>query len=216
MSPHPPIPAARPVLLHADRLCFRYPQRALFADWSAVVMAGVTLVQGGDGVGKSTLLRLLAGDLPLQGGQLRANGVAWSEAPADYRQQVFWVDVRSHASDALTPGECFDALARRYPTFRAHLLGDLVDGLSLTPHLQKRLFMLSAGSRRKVWLAAAFASGAAVTLLDEPFAALDAPSIRFLSALLNEAAKDTARAWLVADYQPPAGVALSQTLDLGG
>ena len=35
---------------------------------------------------------------------------------------------------------------------------------------------LSAGTRRKVWLAGAFASGAAVTLLDEPFAALDLPT----------------------------------------
>jgi ABC-type multidrug transport system ATPase subunit len=216
MPPHSTIPATRPVLLYADSVCFGYPQRAVLTDWSTRVTAGVTLVRGGDGAGKSTLLRLLAGDLAPQGGQLRANGFAASASPAAYRQQVFWVNVRSDANDALTPGECFDALARRYPTFRARLIGDLLDGLSLTPHLQKRLFMLSAGSRRKVWLAAAFAAGAPVTLLDEPFAALDAPAIRFVTALLHEAAEDDARAWVVADYQPPAGVALSQTVDLGG
>jgi ABC-type Mn2+/Zn2+ transport system ATPase subunit len=75
--------------------------------------------------------------------------------------------------------------------------------------------MLSTGTKRKVWLAAAFASGAAVTLLDEPFAALDKTSIGLVIALLQEAAQHPTRAWVVADYAPPQGVALALTIDLG-
>jgi energy-coupling factor transporter ATP-binding protein EcfA2 len=95
------------------------------------------------------------------------------------------------------------------------LIDDLVAGLALTEHRAKRLFMLSTGSRRKVWLATAFASGAAVTLLDDPFAALDKPSIRFVTELLQEAAGHSTRAWVVTGYAAPAGVALAATLDLG-
>jgi len=47
--------------------------------------------------------------------------------------------------------------------------------------------MLSTGSKRKVWQAAAFASGAALNLIDDPFAGLDQGSINFVTQQLNQA-----------------------------
>ena len=76
--------------------------------------------------------------------------------------------------------------------------------------------MLSTGSRRKVWLAAAFASGAALTLLDQPFAALDKVSMGVITELLQEAAGHPERAWVVADYVAPPGVPLAGQAQLGG
>lgn len=204
-----------PAVLQAQGLCFGYPKLSLFDGWSAALAPGVTLVCGDDGAGKSTLLRLLAGVVPPQAGNLWVNGVALADAPQAYRAQVFWVDARNDASDTLTPGDCFDALARRYPAFQRALLADLLDGLSLGPHLAKQMHMLSTGTRRKVWLAGAFAAGAAVTLLDEPFAALDRPSITFVTTLLQEAAGHATRAWVVADYEAPPGVPLAGTIRLG-
>ena len=75
--------------------------------------------------------------------------------------------------------------------------------------------MLSTGSKRKVWLAAAFASGATVTLLDEPFAALDTASIGFILAWLRGIASDTDQAWVMADYVAPDGLPMVQVIDLG-
>lgn len=208
-----------PTVLEVHGLRFGYPQCPLFADWSARIAPGVTLVRGGDGRGKTTLLRLLAGVQSAQAGHLRVqaggHSTTLTEAPSDYRQQVFWVDPRDDGSDQLTPNDCFALIAQRHSGFRAQLIDDLVAGLALTEHRAKRLFMLSTGSRRKVWLATAFASGAAVTLLDDPFAALDKPSIRFVTELLQEAAGHSTRAWVVTGYAAPAGVALAATLDLG-
>ena len=75
--------------------------------------------------------------------------------------------------------------------------------------------MLSTGSKRKVFLAAALASGAQVTLLDDPFAALDTASIRFLLGWLNAAASATDRAWVIAGHVAPDGLPLAQIIDLG-
>jgi energy-coupling factor transporter ATP-binding protein EcfA2 len=75
--------------------------------------------------------------------------------------------------------------------------------------------MHSTGSKRKVWLIAALASGATLTLLDEPFAALDKASIRSILAQLKEAAQHASRAWVVADYEAPPGVAMAHTIYLG-
>jgi ABC-type multidrug transport system ATPase subunit len=81
-------------------------------------------------------------------------------------------------------------------------------------HRHKPLFMLSTGSRRKVMLVAALASGASVTLLDQPFVSLDQVSVRVIQDFLSEAAAHTSRAWIVADYEVPEGLTPASVLDL--
>ena len=198
-------------VLQVSGLCFHYPQQTLFSSLSATFPPGVTLVQGS---GKTTLLRLLAGDLPAQGGTLQLSATRLDQQPAAYRAQVFRTDPRSEALDAITAVEYVKSLQPRYPLLNEPIWQDLVQAFSLTPHLHKPLYMLSTGSKRKVWLAAAFAAGATLTLLDEPFAALDQASIRVVMALLDEASAHPDRAWVVADYEAPGQVALAGTLDL--
>ena len=175
------------------------------------------MLRGGDGSGKTTLLRLLAGELPAHGGQLQIKHASLRDAPLAYRQQVFWADPRSTAFDQLTALACFKFLQGLHPGFDEKLLGALTVGLSLTPHLDKPLYMLSTGSKRKVWLAAAFASGAAVTLLDEPFAGLDKASIAFVLELLEDAGAHPVRAWVLAHHEAPGelALALAQIIELG-
>jgi ABC-type multidrug transport system ATPase subunit len=206
------------IILHLHDVGFAYPQRPLFAGLSANLPGGVMLVRGGDGRGKTTLLRLLAGELPLQSGQVQVKGWCAARQNQAYRQQVYWIDPRSSEFDQITALQFFDQLRLRYPGFPgadAPRLDELVTGLSLAPHIDKPLYMLSTGSKRKVWLAGALAAGAALTLLDDPFAALDKPSIGFVLAQLRAAASDTARVWVVAGYEAPADVPLAQVIDLG-
>lgn len=207
---------ASPPLLQADGVSFGYPGVPVFEGFTAAIGPGATLVRGGDGRGKSTLLRLLAGELPTQAGRLSVNGAALAADPAGYRRQVFRPEITTPPESAqATPPEVFAELRSRWPAFDAARLERAIDGLTLREHLGKRLFMLSTGSRRKVWLAAAFAAGAPVTLLDDPFAALDRPSIRFAVELLREAAPDVARAIVFTAYDAPEGLPLAAVIDLG-
>lgn len=165
--------------------------------------AGVSWICGDEGTGKTTLLRLLAGDLQPTAGQVLA--------PKDH---VFWVDLQDAAHDTTTVQSCWDALRARWPNWNDDLLQDLAQELDMQQHANKRLNMLSAGSRRKVMVLAALASGASVTLLDQPFAALDLASIRILHEFLHEAAEHPTRAWIVADYEAPSNLALACVLNL--
>ena len=202
-------------VLQAEGLCFGFArQAALFKDFSLSLPPGVTWLGGDESSGKTTLLRLLAGDLPAQSGSLHINGILLAQQAQAYRSQVFWVDPRTDAFDALTPQAYWDGVRRQYPAFDGALLAELTDAFALAPHLAKSLYMLSTGSKRKVYLAAAFASGAALTLLDEPFAALDKTSIELVLELLQEASSHASRAWVVADYVAPRGVALAATIGL--
>ncbi|MES2361758.1 MAG: ATP-binding cassette domain-containing protein [Pseudomonadota bacterium] len=204
-----------PVLLQVHGLDFSYPGRELFTSLSADIRSGVTLIQGGDGRGKTTLVRLLAGDLQAGAGQLQIKGLGLREQPLAYRQQLFWIDPRTEAFDQMTALDFFESRRAAYPAFDDGVLARLVDELDLAPHTHKQLFMLSTGSKRKVWMAAAFASGAAVTLLDMPFAALDKASIGFILEFLQDAAEHPERAWVLADYEAPADVRLAGVIGLG-
>lgn len=216
--PDPENPVARPAaVLQLEGLCFAYPQRPLFSGLTVSIPGGVCLVLGGDGSGKTSLLRLLAGELAVQSGTLQINGVAWADNAQALRQKVFWVDPRTQDHEQVTPLQFFAQQRQRYPGFLpadAARLAELVTGLNLTEHLEKPLYMLSTGSKRKVWLTAAFAAGAIVTLLDDPFAALDKPSIAFVLGLLAAAANHPTRSWIVAHYDGLDGVPLAQVIEL--
>ena len=191
--------------MHIQDLSFAWPgQPPLFSGLSFTVPPGVTWLGGDEGTGKTTLLRLMAGELKPRAGTLQASG------------RVFWVNPRADGCDALTPDQCFDLVKQQHPALDRALLERLVNELDLTPHMPKRLDMLSTGSRRKVWLAAAFTSGAALTLLDQPFAALDKASMGVITELLQDAARHPERAWVVADYVLPTGVPMAGNLALGG
>ena len=206
---------ARPTVLRVAGLSFGFTGVDLFKSFSVGIAPGVTWVGGDESMGKTTLLRLLAAELPAHGGTLQVNGVPLAGQAHAYCSQVFWVDPRTPAFDALTPLAYWGGVRQHYPAFDDALLANLVDGFALAPHQDKALYMLSSGTKRKVFLAAAFASGAAVTLLDEPFAALDKASIALVLELLQEAALHSSRAWVVADYVAPRGVALAATIALG-
>jgi ABC-type multidrug transport system ATPase subunit len=165
--------------------------------------AGVSWICGDEGTGKTTLLRVLAGDVqPLTGKVMTPEG------------GVFWIDLHDTVHDTTTVQACWDALRTRWPHWNDALLQDLAHALDMHRHRDKRLNMLSTGSRRKVMVIAALASGAAVTLLDQPFAAFDLASTRIIQEFLLEAAEHHSRAWIVADYEVPRDMPLAKVLNL--
>jgi ABC-type transport system involved in cytochrome c biogenesis ATPase subunit len=204
------------MVMQVQGLQFQYPQRLLFDNWSACIPPGITLLRGGEDSGKTTLLRLLAGDMPATAGHLQVNAVQLDKQAMAYRQQIFWIDPRSTAFDQMTPTAFFDAMSDHFPGFDQGLLAELIEGLSLAPHMKKCLYMLSTGSKRKVWLAAAFSAEAVVTLLDDPFASLDRVSINFVLRTLRCVSNHATRAWIVAGYEAPQDVALASVIDLAG
>lgn len=189
--------ASAPILVVKD-LSFAHPgQPPLVSGWSASIGAGLTQLHGGDGSGKSTLLRLLAARLPAKGELTLARAGSNADL-ASYQRSVFFVDPETDEFSELTAVECTSLLRDGDARFDETRWQRCVEGFSLAPHLTKRMYMLSTGSRRKVWLAAALASGRELTLIDEPTAALDAASIRFFWRALAEMAGRPGRAVIVA------------------
>lgn len=148
---------------------------------------GLVAVTGDEGTGKTRLLRHLAGDLAAPPG-------------TGPHPDALWLDLALPRQDDRTPHQVWDALRQRSPGWNPALQQGLAEALGLHPHLDKQLSMLSTGSRRKVALVGLLASGATVTCLDQPFAALDGPSARVVREFLADMADHPSRTWVVADY----------------
>lgn len=202
-----------PVLL-VDRLGFAYPgQTPLFDGVSFAVPPGVTLLQGDMSSGKTTLLRLMAGELG-GSGRRRLGGLLLEDDPAAYRRAVCWFDPRDAAFDAMKPRDLLAALRLQWPTIDEAGWRDHAEAFGLTPHLDKPLYALSTGSRRKAALAVALSSGCALTLLDEPAGGLDGPSLAHLRQTLGRAAGSRDRAVVLVCSHGLEDLAVTHTLTL--
>ena len=179
-------------LLQANDLRFHHGDHRVLGPLNFRVGPGLTWACGGDGRGKTTLLRLMAGRLLPTAGSLRRHVAT-----------TFDHDATDPALNQTVVQSWLLGLQVRYPHWDPTVQTRLAAALALSDHLHKPFFMLSAGSRRKAGLLAAAASGAQLTLLDTPFAALDAASCRVLIQVLADARQSQTRAWVVADPQQP-------------
>ena len=202
------------VVLQVEGLCFAYPECGVLNQWSVALPAGLALVRGDESSGKTTLLRLLAGELTAQAGRITLQGVDARENPKAYAQKVFWVDPRSGDLDKLTARGWLDTLPARYPQWDAAALAADIEGFTLHEHLDKPFYALSTGSKRKVLMAGALASGAPLTLIDEPIGGLDKPSVAYLARALAQVADQPGRVVVVAHYEALPGVPWGTVVDL--
>lgn len=190
------------VCLQAEGLGLGGEGGARLAGWSARFGPGLSLIVDEEGEIKGPLLRVLAGDAAPGAGRVRWADVDIVKRRAQAPQQVFWRDPRAPWPE-ISPQQWSREQAARYPTWREADWQRHVAGWALQEHLRKEMFRLSTGSKRKVLLAAALASGAPLTLIDEPEAALDRSSILYLREALGQEAErhpETRRVWVVANY----------------
>jgi heme exporter protein A len=180
-----PLPSLRLV----DVAC-RRGDHLLFAGLSETLASGELLwLRGGNGRGKTSLLRLVAGLAAPEHGQ-----ILWGDAPTRrnerFAAELVYIAHANALKDDLTAAESLAFLARVHgriydatpsaPAIRAALARLGLAGRERTP-----VRSLSQGLRRRVALARlALESAPALWVLDEPFDALDVAGTAALHALL--------------------------------
>ena len=185
-------------LIVADLACQRGDRR-LFSGLSFRVEPGRALVvQGANGSGKSSLLRLLAGLLTPAEGTIIGNARGFLGHDTALKSRMLLGAELAHWA------RLDDGLAR----LPAAMAAVNVAGLAGVPCRH-----LSSGQRRRAGLARVIASGAPLWLLDEPTAGLDTASAALLATAM--AAHRYQGGMVVAAVHGDIGLADPQVLRLG-
>ncbi|HEU4592759.1 MAG TPA: ATP-binding cassette domain-containing protein [Steroidobacteraceae bacterium] len=147
---------------------------------------GLHVLTGPNGVGKTTLLNVIAGSLPPAGGRMLYAG-----RPLDHREaRVVLAPNAPPDMPWIRSGLLLEFIASLYPASRrdSAYAARVVGALGLDAFLDAPLGTLSAGTARKLLLAAALIAAPPVMLFDEPTNDIDAASITAFIAFVGEIA----------------------------
>src|SRR6185312_11565445 len=144
---------------------------------------------GPNGAGKTTTLRMVAGLLRPDAGEIRIKGTDALRDPVAAKSVLAWVSDEPMIYDKLTPYEYLEFVAGLWqvePKIAQARARDLLGWLGLEPHADQRCEGFSKGMRQKVALAGALVHEPKVIILDEPLTGLDAGSARQVKSVLRE------------------------------
>jgi len=161
-------------VIEVDHLRKGYGDRLLIEDLSfSLPRAGIVGVIGGNGVGKTTLFRMLTGREDPDGGDVRI-GPTVSLAAVDQERDALQPDRTVY--EEITGGRDDLVIGGREVHGRAYVASFNFKGSDQ----QKKVGVLSGGERNRVHLAKVLTSGGNVLLLDEPTNDLDVDTLRAL------------------------------------
>lgn len=195
-----------------EAVTYRYPGAASpsLRDVDLEIEPGLTLVAGGSGGGKSTLLRLMDGLVPqFHGGRISGSALVAGLDPfrtpiAQLARHVGLVfqDVETQSVYGTVEREvAFGMENAALPRPEMHdRIDDLLAALSIEHLRGRRLTTLSGGERQRVQLAAVLAMRPALVALDEPTSQLDAEGSEAVLAACLQLARD-GRAVVVAEHR---------------
>ena len=154
----------QPILLQADNLACERDERSLYVGLRLTVKVGeIWHIKGPNGAGKTSLLRQLAGLLPVDQGEVTF--------PAG--EELLYIGHKLAIKDQLSANENLAWLtALTLPSSEDQRYAAL-EKVGLRGYEETLALQLSAGQRRRIALARLHLNPAPLWLLDEPFTAMD-------------------------------------------
>ena len=170
------------LVIKAEKVSFAYDpdEPAVVQDLSVTLMRGDKLgLLGPNGCGKTTLLKLLLGDLTPTAGTVRHG---------TNLQVAFFDQLREQIDESKTVRENVAGGADHVEVggVRKHVMGYLADFLFPSDQANRSARFLSGGERNRLLLARLFTTPSNVLVLDEPTNDLDAETLELLEGLLVE------------------------------
>lgn len=144
---------------------------------------------GPNGAGKTTTLRMVAGLIAPDAGEIFIGGNDAQRDPVATKQITGWISDEPMIYDKLSPFEYLEFVAGLWGIGAAEAerrANELFGWLGLTPHAHERCEGFSKGMRQKVALAGGLVHEPRLIILDEPLTGLDAGSSRQVKKVLRE------------------------------
>jgi ABC-type multidrug transport system ATPase subunit len=162
----------------------------------------VAVIEGDNGAGKTTFVRILATVVSPDTGSVTVNGFDAVKRGIDVRRSIgvsfanerslYW---RISANQNLELFGKINGLSKRVIAARSE---QLLDALQLKEMAKERVARMSTGQRQRLMVARALLANPPVLLLDEPFRGLDGNGLRALIDLVAQCSKDGMTTLIVA------------------
>ncbi len=172
-------------MLRVKKISFGYGNSPTVDSISFSVKKGAVLaIAGESGSGKSTILKLIYGELDLSAGSISWEGqnilgpknkLIVGPEFMKYVSQEF--ELMTFATVSESVGSHLSAF---FPKKRSERIQELLEVVGLVEHKDRKVKLLSGGQKQRVSLAKALAKEPEVLLLDEPFGHIDSFKKRFL------------------------------------
>jgi zinc/manganese transport system ATP-binding protein len=186
--------------LDLDDCAVALGKRTLWKDVTLQVRAGeFVCVLGPNGVGKSTMIKVILGQVPLSGGRMSVLGGAPGQANRwigylpqrrsfDAQFRVRGLDVVRLGLDGGRWGMPLPGATRfsRRARAAAERVAQVIDLVGATPYAHRPIGELSGGEQQRLLIAQALASRPRLLLLDEPLDSLDLPNQSAVAGLVSE------------------------------
>ncbi len=200
-------------MVEIDALNFHFKTRSVFLGLRLQFAPGLTWLRGSNGRGKTTLLRLLGGQLAPASGTVRCGELDMQRDALAWRRHSFYCGGEAPALDWLTVNEWLELHLALYEGADRAALRAWLDAFRIDGILAQPVSALSLGQSKKLQLALALALPARLLLIDEPFNGLDAQAVAVLEQELarREAARDGC---IVLTSHLAPRIACTHTLDL--
>ncbi|MBM66407.1 MAG: ABC transporter ATP-binding protein [Myxococcales bacterium] len=168
-----------------------YGQRCAVRDVSFALERGQVIgLLGLNGSGKTTILRMLAGDLEPSAGLVRVLEHDLVDAPKAYRRQVGFLPDRVPLYPDLSVREYLDYLARLRGSIGGTRVLEVCEQVDLATYIDEPIVNLSHGYRKRLGIASAIIHRPALVILDEPISGLDPIQIVEMRKLIRTLAQD--------------------------
>ena len=205
-----------PILSFSSLGCSR-GGRPLFKDVDCVLECGRWLyVAGANGVGKTSLLRMVCGLAPVESGKILWNGTPIHEQRETYLQDLCYLGHLNALQESMTVQEnlSFTAALTGVAPNTAQMQ-EVLARFGVRGRDQQLVRHLSQGQKRRVALSRLALSPARLWVLDEPFVAMDEAGVRMLADLIATHLSAGGLAVVTSHQQVAIGSVPAQRLELG-
>ncbi len=186
-------------MIEIRNLDFSYKKTPVFSDINLSFPQGAIYgLLGENGVGKTTLLKIICGLLRPTQGTCTVDGITSHDRLPEMLQRIVFLPDEVKLPDNSTPQSYVDELAPFYPTFAQGLFLHLMQELEVEP--ARKFREMSFGQQKKSLIAATLSLGTDYILLDEPTNGLDIPSKSQFRSILSKMA-DEGKTIIISTHQ---------------
>jgi ABC-2 type transport system ATP-binding protein len=176
-------------MINIQNLSFYYKAKnPIYSDLNMALRSGnIYGLLGENGVGKTTLLKLISGLLFPTEGQLSTFGLEPKKRLPEMLEKIYFLP-ETYSLPKIKMGEYTKLYAPFYPKFDHQKLAEYVRAFGLSDG--KKLSEFSQGQQKKWLIAFGLAANTELLLMDEPTNGLDIPSKSLFRRLMAEAMSD--------------------------